>query len=63
MLGGAWLFVVIDIIAVLILAAAMLYGSYLARRAPQGSAVKRAAEEATRKLYHPRDRDAGRPMP
>jgi hypothetical protein len=60
--GGAWLFVIIDIVAVAVLAAAMVYGSYLTRRRPEDPAVKRASDRATRKLYHPRDRDAGRPM-
>jgi len=59
--GGAWMFVIIDVVAVLILAAAMLYGNYLTRRAPKDPHLKRASEEATRKLYHPRNRGAGRP--
>jgi hypothetical protein len=60
-LGGGWLFIIIDVIAVVVLAAAMLYGNALARRAPRDPATRRAQEEATRKLYHPRDRDTGRP--
>jgi len=60
-LGGAWLFVVIDIVAVAVLAAAMFYGSRLTRGAPKDFATRRASDEATRKLYHPRNRRTGRP--
>ena len=60
-IGGAWMFVIIDVVAVAVLAAAMLYGNYLTRRAPKDPRLKRAADEATRKLYHPRNRGAGRP--
>ena len=35
-LGGAWLFVIIDIVAVAVLGAAMFYGARLAHRAPEG---------------------------
>jgi len=47
-LGGGWLFIIIDVIAVVVLAAAMLYGNALARRAPRDPATRRAQEEATR---------------
>ena len=60
-LGGAWLFVVIDIVAVAVLAAAMFYGARLARRAPEDIARTRTSDEATRKLYHPQDHRTGRP--
>ena len=61
---SGWLFVVIDIVAVAVLAAAMFYGSRLASRDPRDPAIRRASERATRRLYHPhhpRDHDAGRP--
>jgi len=58
---SGWLFVVIDILAVAVLAAAMFYGSRLASRCPRDPAIRRAAEKATRRLYHPHDRGAGRP--
>ena len=51
---GGWMWVIIDIVAVLILAAAMIYGGYMWRRRPQDSESLRKSDEATRELYHHR---------
>ena len=48
---GGWLWFVIDILAVLLLAAAMLYGSHAWLTRSRDPVVKRESDEATRRLY------------
>jgi hypothetical protein len=51
---GAWMWVIIDIVAVVILGAAIAYGSLRWRKRSQDPAVKEASDRATRELYHHR---------
>jgi hypothetical protein len=55
---SGWLWVVIDIVAVLILAAALFYGTR--RYANRNRAVDARTEAATRRNYAAEDRDAAR---
>jgi hypothetical protein len=56
---SSWLWVVIDVVAVLILAAAMAYGAYMWRTRSRNAVLQRVSDEATDRLYHrpPRSRD------
>jgi hypothetical protein len=49
---GGWLWFVIDVIAVLILGGAMLYGARMWRQRPRDAYTERASDEKTRELYH-----------
>jgi len=50
--AGWWLWVVIDIVAVVILAFAILYGTRMWRQRPQDPRIVRKSDEATQRLYH-----------
>ena len=50
---GGWMWAVIDIAMVAILAGAMIYGGAMWRHRPKDAAVVRASDDATRRLYHP----------
>jgi hypothetical protein len=51
--AGMWLWVVIDILAVIVLGVAIAYGTRMWRRRPQDAATLRRSDEATRRMYHP----------
>ena len=59
--AGWWLWVVIDIAAVIVLGLAILYGSHMWRKRPRDPGTKKAADEATWRLYHPRKDTGGKP--
>jgi hypothetical protein len=50
---GFWLMVIIDIVAVAVLGLAILYGSQMWRRRRRDPGTKKAADDATWRLYHP----------
>ena len=49
---GGWMWFVIDVIAVLILGAAMSYGAIMWRGRPRDPETRRKSDQATRDLYH-----------
>jgi hypothetical protein len=49
--GGGWLWFMLDVIGVAILAAALIYGMAMWRRRPKSRAAERAREEAVRENY------------
>ena len=53
--AGWWLWVVIDIAAVVVLAAAIIYGSQMWRQRSRNPAVIKESDDATRRLYHRED--------
>ena len=54
---GVWLWAIIDIAAVIILAVAIIYGTRMWRKRSRDPRIVRESDEATRRLYHPnRDR-------
>jgi hypothetical protein len=48
---GLWLWVVIDILAVVVLGLAIFYGTRMWRSRPNDPIVQRQSDEATRRLY------------
>lgn len=59
--AGWWLWVVIDIAAVLVLAAAIIYGSRMWQKRSQNPQVIKESDDATRRLYHREDDVSERP--
>jgi hypothetical protein len=53
--AGWWLWVVIDIAAVVVFAAAILYGSRMWKNRPRDPAIQHESDEATRRMYHRED--------
>lgn len=53
--SGGWLWLIIDVVFVALLAAGLIYGiaMWRKRRSPAAEAIR---EEATRKLYHEEER-------
>lgn len=49
--GGGWLWFILDVLGVAILAAALIYGMATWRRRPKSPAAERAREEAVRENY------------
>jgi hypothetical protein len=61
---GGWLWVVIDVIAVAVLAGALIYGGSMWARRRRDPAIRQAQERATRELYQKERSDIGdRPPP
>jgi hypothetical protein len=48
---GLWLWVVIDVLAVLVLGLAILYGTRMWQNRPRDPALQRQSDEAARRLY------------
>ena len=58
---GVYLMIVIDVVAVVILGAAIAYGSRMWRDAPTDPVPLKQSDRATRRLYHPgNDKSWGR---
>jgi hypothetical protein len=51
---GGWMWVIIDIVAVVILGAAIIAGTIMWGKRPRDAETRRKSEEATRELYHHR---------
>jgi hypothetical protein len=49
---GGWLWLVIDVLAVVILGSALFYASRTWRNRPRNPVVERESDEATRRLYN-----------
>jgi hypothetical protein len=61
---SGWLWVVVDVLAVVILAGAMIYGGRMWAHRRRDPATLRAQEQATRELYSRERSDVGdRPAP
>ena len=58
MFDFSWLMVIVDIVAVVVLGLAILYGTRMWRKRPTDRRTKEATDEATWRLYHP-PKDAG----
>jgi hypothetical protein len=56
--AGGWLWLLIDVGFVVILAAALIYGIVMWRNRPQSAAAKRRRDQATEKLYQRDDRSS-----
>jgi hypothetical protein len=52
---GVYLMIAIDVVAVVILGAAIAYASRMWRDAPKDLATQEESDRATRRLYHPED--------
>jgi len=57
---GAWLWWVIDVAAVAVLAFAIIFGGAMWRRRSQDPEVTRESDDAARRLYHHGPRGPGR---
>jgi flagellar basal body-associated protein FliL len=55
---GGWLFAVITILGVVVLAGAMIYGAAMWRTQRRNPAVEAASREATKAMYHHEDAEA-----
>jgi hypothetical protein len=55
--SGWWLWAVIDVAAVAVLALAILYGTHMWRKRPRDARTVEASDAATWRLYHPKERD------
>jgi hypothetical protein len=56
---GAWLWIVIDVVAVAALAAGIVYGAMQWRARRKDAAARAARDRATRALYQEESRSAG----
>ena len=48
---GGWLWLILDVLAVALLAGALIYGTVLWRRRRRDAATRRAQDESTREVY------------
>jgi hypothetical protein len=55
---GGWLWLVIDVALVLVLAGALAYGLIMWRNRRRNPAIERASREATHRMYHHEDAEA-----
>jgi hypothetical protein len=55
---GGWLWLVIDVALVLVLAAALAYGLMVWRKKRRDPAIQRAAREATERMHHHEEAEA-----
>jgi flagellar basal body-associated protein FliL len=56
--AGGWLWLVIDVVLVVVLAAALGYGIVMYRNRPKGPRVDRARDSATKELYRQEERSS-----